>query len=224
MSTKAPAAKFVNAGIAVASQVAFVAVCAVGVTLKPVNASPGPSRSSAVTLGAAPKPAFSTRTVHVTVSPTPPSCRIGVFVTTRSGRFTDRNRDPVPVPGDPGGCSKPARANNCPEMAPQSISTAYAIVIAPPFANPVGRLPAPGSGVAWFTQSLRVFVSLFAGLRAIDRPAATVGTAGLKAAVEAPYDTASTVALAAFRSSTPSPKLFSPEPILPSAISSNCPA
>ena len=97
-------------------------------------------------------------------------------------------------------------------------------MIVPPFASPVGRLPVPGSGVAWLAQSLRVFVSLFAGFRAIDRPAATVGTDGLNAAVEAPYDTASTVALAAFRRITPSPKLFSPDPILPSAISSNCPA
>ena len=124
MSTNAPGARFVNAGIAVASHVAFVAVCVVGVTLKPVNAKPGPSRSAAATLGAAPKPAFSTRTVHVTASPTPASCMIGVFTTVRSGMLTERNREPVPVPGDPGGCSKPARANSWPEIAPQSISTA----------------------------------------------------------------------------------------------------
>ena len=56
----------------------------------------------------------------------------------------------------------------------------------PPFWMPTGTVPVPGFGVGCATQSLRVFVSLFAGLRSMERPAATPGTAGLNASVEAP--------------------------------------
>ena len=96
----------------------------VGGTLKPVKTSPGPSRSTATTFGAPPKPAFSTRTVQVTVSKTPASCMIGFFVTTRSGTFTVRNSEPSAVRGVPGGCSNPVRLKICPDTASQLISRA----------------------------------------------------------------------------------------------------
>ena len=194
-------------------------VALVGAMLNPVNVKPGPTVSDADTLGAAPNPAFSTRTVHVTVSSTPASCMIGFFVTTRSGVLTVRNIVPFSESGVPGGCSKLVRLKNWPEIASQASSTWKTIVIEPPFAMPTGRLPDPGFGEAWAIQSLRVFVSLFAGLRSMELPAPTVGTDGLKAAVDAPYETASTQFDEAFRRITPSPKVFRPDPMEPSDTS-----
>ena len=101
MSTAVWAARFVKAGTAVASHTALVVLAEDGATLKPVNSSPGPRRSAATTLGAAPKPEFCTRTSQVTVSPTPASCRIGSLNTTRSGSLTVRKAEPTAEPGAP---------------------------------------------------------------------------------------------------------------------------
>ena len=93
-------------------------------------------------------------------------------------------------------------------------------MIVPPLWMPVGSVPAPGFGAACACQSFRVLVSLFAGLRSMELPAGTAGTAGLNAAVDPRYDTASTLLPRESRRNTPSPgDTFRPEPILPSATS-----